>query len=69
MLKIKEMINKETFSSAPFKVKIVVVFLVIYLLSPIDLIPDFIPVLGQIDDILIAGLVYKYAQKYTNLNV
>ena len=69
MLKVREMINKETFSHAPLKVKIAVVFLVIYLISPIDLIPDFIPVLGQLDDIFIAGLVYKYAQKYTNLNV
>ena len=27
--------------------------LILYLLSPIDLIPDFIPVLGYIDDLLI----------------
>lgn len=27
--------------------------LVLYLLSPIDLIPDFIPVLGYVDDLLI----------------
>ncbi|WP_205598204.1 DUF1232 domain-containing protein [Caulobacter sp. 17J65-9] len=27
-----------------------------YIASPIDLIPDFIPVLGQVDDIVVAGL-------------
>jgi uncharacterized membrane protein YkvA (DUF1232 family) len=31
---------------------------VIYLVSPIDLAPDFIPVLGQIDDVMLAGLLF-----------
>jgi uncharacterized membrane protein YkvA (DUF1232 family) len=30
-----------------------VVFVVAYALSPIDLIPDFIPVLGYVDDVLL----------------
>ncbi len=30
---------------------------VLYILSPIDLVPDFIPVLGRLDDALVFGLV------------
>jgi uncharacterized membrane protein YkvA (DUF1232 family) len=30
---------------------------VLYFISPIDLIPDWIPGLGQIDDVLVLGLV------------
>ena len=30
----------------------------IYLISPIDVAPDFIPVLGQLDDVVIAGLLF-----------
>ena len=31
---------------------------IIYLVSPIDIAPDFIPVLGQIDDVMLAGLLF-----------
>ena len=41
--------HKET----PFLAKIVAVIAVGYALSPIDFIPDFIPVLGLLDDIII----------------
>lgn len=30
----------------------------IYLISPIDIAPDFIPILGQIDDVMVAGLLF-----------
>lgn len=29
----------------------------VYLLSPIDLIPDFIPIVGYVDDVLLAAVV------------
>lgn len=34
---------------------------IVYFLSPIDLIPDFIPILGQFDDLLIVPLLITIA--------
>ena len=46
--------KKET----PFLAKVLAVVIVVYALSPIDLIPDFIPVLGYLDDVIILpGLI------------
>ena len=40
----------------PWYAKALVAFVVAYTFSPIDLIPDFIPVLGYLDDLVIAPL-------------
>jgi len=40
-------------SRTPWYAKAIAVCTVAYALSPIDLIPDFIPILGYLDDILI----------------
>jgi len=37
----------------PWLAKALAVFVVAYALSPIDLIPDFIPVLGYLDDVIL----------------
>lgn len=43
----------------PFLAKFFAAVTVAYLLSPIDLIPDFIPVLGLLDDLVLVPILYK----------
>ncbi|GHU30404.1 hypothetical protein FACS1894172_03630 [Spirochaetia bacterium] len=38
---------------APVLAKLIIIIAISYALSPIDLIPDFIPVLGYLDDLII----------------
>ncbi|MGB7843083.1 MAG: YkvA family protein [Salinimicrobium sp.] len=47
----------------PWHVKLLILFTVGYALSPIDLIPDFIPVLGLLDDLLIIPLLIYFILK------
>jgi len=42
---------------APWYVKILITFAIAYALSPVDLIPDFIPILGLIDDLIIVPML------------
>jgi len=37
--------------------------LLVWLISPIDLIPEFIPVLGPLDDVVVAVLVLRYVRR------
>jgi uncharacterized membrane protein YkvA (DUF1232 family) len=46
-------------AGTPWYAKAIGLFVVAYALSPIDLIPDFIPVLGYVDDVLLLpGLIW-----------
>ena len=40
----------------PWQAKLVAALVVAYAVSPIDLIPDFVPVLGYVDDLLLLPL-------------
>ncbi|MEJ2013663.1 MAG: YkvA family protein [Anaerolineales bacterium] len=40
----------------PWYVKALIAFVVLHTFSPIDLIPDFIPVLGYLDDLIVTPL-------------
>jgi uncharacterized membrane protein YkvA (DUF1232 family) len=47
----------------PRRQKALLAGLVGYLASPLDLIPDFIPVIGQLDDALVAVLILRTARR------
>jgi uncharacterized membrane protein YkvA (DUF1232 family) len=44
----------------PRRRKITVALLAAYLISPIDLVPDFIPVAGQLDDAILVAIVLRW---------
>ena len=46
--------------SLPRRVRWSLLILLAYLVSPIDLIPDFIPVVGYADDALVLAIVLRY---------
>ena len=45
------------------RVRLALVVLLVWLVSPIDLIPEFIPVLGPLDDVVVAVLVLRYVRR------
>lgn len=49
--------------SVPLGVRIVLIGLLAWLLNPIDLVPEFVPVLGPVDDVLVAVLVLRYTRR------
>lgn len=44
-------------------------FAVVWLVSPIDLLPEFIPVLGPLDDAVVAALVLRHVLRTTDRSV
>ena len=49
----------------PRGAKLVAIAVIAYAVSPIDLIPDFIPVLGQLDELILLPLGVALAMKLT----
>ena len=49
----------------PLPVKALLILLLAYLASPVDLIPDVIPVLGMLDDLVVAAFALWLAYRLT----
>ena len=48
---------------APLGPRLAIAGLLAWLVSPIDLIPEFIPILGPLDDVVVAVLVLRYVRR------
>ncbi len=55
---LKDYKNK-TYTDVPWLSIAAITFALLYLLNPLDLIPDFIPIIGYIDDASVIGLTLK----------
>ena len=49
--------------ATPFYLKAIMVGVVVYLISPIDLVPDFFAVIGWVDDILLITFAVNWIMK------
>ncbi|HEV7754334.1 MAG TPA: DUF1232 domain-containing protein [Mycobacteriales bacterium] len=49
--------------AVPRRAKVAVGIAALWVLSPIDLIPEFLPVIGPLDDIVVVALALRYAAR------
>ncbi len=47
----------------PRRARLAVGFAALWVLSPIDLIPEFLPVIGPLDDVVVVALALRYAAR------
>lgn len=47
----------------PRRAKVVMAFAGLWVLSPIDLVPEFLPVIGPLDDAVVVALALRYAAR------
>jgi uncharacterized membrane protein YkvA (DUF1232 family) len=47
----------------PRRARIAVAVAGLWVLSPIDLIPEFLPIIGPLDDVIVVALAFRYAAR------
>jgi uncharacterized membrane protein YkvA (DUF1232 family) len=52
-----------THPSVPRSARVAIAFAALWVISPIDLIPEFLPVIGPLDDAVVVALALRYAAR------
>jgi uncharacterized membrane protein YkvA (DUF1232 family) len=53
----------------PLRAKVALGFAALWIASPIDLLPEFLPVIGPLDDVIVAALVLRYVVRHAGADV
>lgn len=52
-----------SYPRVPRRAKAAIAFAALWVLSPIDLVPEFLPIIGPLDDVVIVALALRYAAR------
>lgn len=56
-------VKDRNYPETPWKTLSAMVFTILYIINPLDLVPDFIPIIGYLDDLTVFGFVLKLIDK------
>lgn len=56
-------VKQKNYPGTPWKTLAAMIFTILYIINPLDLVPDFIPFIGYLDDITVFGFALKLINK------
>jgi uncharacterized membrane protein YkvA (DUF1232 family) len=59
MFQMLKDVKQKKYPETPWKTLAAMIFTILYIINPLDLVPDFIPFLGYLDDITVFSFVLK----------
>jgi len=59
MFQMLKDVKQKKYPETPWKTLAAMIFTILYIINPLDLVPDFIPFLGYLDDITVFSFILK----------